>query len=578
MGGPVSDELNENARGNAHAGAGAIVAFGSDIPDGLSSDCRSEVGGPSSRGVEGGRAPLSPAKPGSRLDTVERVRILERARDVAASARSKTGGQSCIRGANKAPLDVGPVFHVGVNRRTRHVQFTLDAARQLTFGAYDGTVKLEPAGYDLVDEPELEPELPTEDELDRAGQLRMFTLGGTSMPGDDWTDQYSLALEGWGTALGRGTKRGGSMVRRSIAVRACGMFAERRVCMCGACAISRRVVDCKCRSCIRGCAKVNADSQRMALERTMLELKSKKLVHRSGGRAVPYTAYMLTTTVSANPLDPAEYHPDAIAARERATTRAMRRIGEEVLKRDLDGTARSAVGLHWRTEVSHGGNVHKHGAVWGTWLNPEELAHARRIVREESPSGIGNIDYKLMTRKRRKDGTYTDPLREVAKYVTKGSSPKRAVGKYARSVPSIRMHPVLAAAVEVAFYGVQLEGGMGTLRHIARDAEELEATAEELEVPTPACLKPTAAGDCGDCAPCLEKNAQYCTTCGVLPNFVGFLPISEVRSIQGVCKARPLTDQQRKDARYLARSENATDSEAMRDRFTRHAVKPRGPP
>jgi len=574
----VSHELDRNADQTARAGDGAIVDAGSDIHASRVSGSRSEARDPSCGGSEGGSAPLPPAKPGSRLDTVERVRIFERARDVAATARAKTGGQSCIKGANKAPLDVGPVFSVVVNRRTRAIQFTLDAARQLTFGAYDGTAKLEPAAYDLVDEHELAPELPTADELEIAGQLRMFTLGGTSMPGDDWTDQYSLAMEGWGTVLGRGTKRGRSMARRAVSVRACGMFAERRVCPCGACAISRRVVDCKCRACIRGCAKVNADSQRMALERTMLELKAAKHVHLSGRRAIPYTAYLLTVTVAANPLDPAEYHPDAIAARERATTRAMRRIGKEVLTRDPSGNPRRAFGMHWRTEVSHGGNVHKHAACWSMFVSVEELAHMRRIVREESPSGLGNIDYKVMVRKKRKDGTYTDPLREAAKYVTKGSSPKRSVGKHARSVPSIRMHPVLAANVEVAFFGVQLEGGMGTLRHIAREAEELEGEAEELEIPTPACMKPTEHGDCGDCGPCLEKNRQYCTTCGVLPSFVGYVPIYEVREIHGVCNAPPLSDQERKDARYLARSENATDAEAMRERFTRHAVNGRGPP
>lgn len=483
-----------------------------------------------------------------------------------------------MTGANKGALHTGPVFLVAVNRRGRRVQFTLDAARQLTFGVYDGSAKVEPAAYDLVGD-ENAPELPTAEELESAGQLRLFLLGGTSSPGDDWTDQYSLALEGIGTAYGRGTKRGRSMVRRSISARACGMFVERRVCACGTCATARRVVDCNTRACIRGCAKVNADATRMALERTMLELKAAKHVHRrANGMVLPYTAYLLTVTIQSNPLDPADLHPDAIAERERATTRAMRRIGNEVLKRDEHGLVRRAFGMHWRTEVSHGGNVHKHAAVWCTYLELEVLEHMRRIVREESPNGKGNIDWKRMMRKRRKDGTYTDPLREAAKYVTKGSSPKRSVGKFARSFPSTRMHPVLAALVEAAFFGVQLEGGMGTLRKIAGDAEELEATAEELEIPKPACMKPTEDGDCGECGPCLDKNRQHCTTCGVLPYFAGFVPIYEVREIHGVCKAKPLSPQERKDARYLARSDNASDSEAMRERFTRHAVQGRGPP
>lgn len=551
----MSDSLR-NTRQDAHAGAGATVAPGSDVGADRS---QSEAGGPQSGGSEGGSAPLPRPQAGSRLDTDERVRILERSRERAAILARETKGKSLTTGANQGALDIGPVFHATASRRSRTVQFCLDAARQLTFGAYDGTARVEPAAYDLVGDPDADPSPATPAQLERAGQLRLFPLGGVSMPADDWTDQYSLALDAWSVALGRGTKRGRSMARRAISARACGMFCERRVCACGKCQVCRRVTLCNTRACIRGCAKVNADATRLALERTMLGLKERRYVHvQPSGRAEPYTAFMLTVTIAANPLDPRDMHPDALKRRQLAATRAMRRIGDEVLRVDSVGHRRRVAGCHWRTEVSLGGNVHLHGALWSVTVSREELERMRAIVREESPTGRGNIDYRVMRRKRRKDGTYTDPLKECAKYVTKGSSPKRSIGKYARSVPSIRMHPVLAATVELAFCGMQLEGGWGTLRHIERDAKELEATAEEVESP-------------GD-----DQDKAYCADCGVLPAFVAYVPVWSVREIHGVCKARPLGEQERKDAHYLARSERATDAEAARDRMRRWSS--RGPP
>lgn len=418
---------------------------------------QSEAGAPSSGGSEGGSAPLPPAKPGSRLDTSENFPNQSGAR---ALSQHRTVTQFRMFGGWQ--LEWVP-FGPGECR-------WVPGADLVETYNQDG----DPTGLAVASSS------PRPEELEDAGQKPFrFSTHGVQMAFEPWRRAVAANLELHARAMGTATKTGRSARRVARDLAECGTWAERATCTSCGVEETHLVTICNAKVC-QYCAYVKAAGKRKALEEKLAELAKDRPVHvHPGGRVERYRPYFITWTKRWKPEDANSFHGDAFRSELKSLKDVVKKTFRYVLSRDSSGRKLAHAGLHWEVEVPFGGGTHVHALYWGLRV---DLVAARQEIAAELEDG-GNIDVREVYDKVRGKKTKRGPIemraaiKECCKYLTKGSSPTRSIGRFAEKETSARMDPALAAIVEIAFRSVPLTGGYGTLKSIKNRGEELEPTA-----------------------------------------------------------------------------------------------------
>lgn len=321
---------------------------------------------------------------------------------------------------------------------------------------------------------------PRPDELESAGQLPFrFNVRGVQMAFEPWRRAVAENLERYAKSIGSGTKKGGSARRVSRDLAECGKWAERSTCTSCGVEETHLVTICNAKVC-QYCAYVKAAGKRKALEEKLEEILRDRPYHvHPDGRVERLKVYFITWTRRWNPEDPNSFRGNVMRANLGSLKDVVKKTFRYVLSRDSAGRRVYDAGLHWEVEVPNGGGTHVHALYVGLRV---DLVAARQQIAAELPDG-GNIDvrevYEKVRGKKTKHGPISrrEAIKECCKYLTKGSSPTRSIGKFAERETSTRMDPALAAIVEIAYRGVPLTGGYGSLKSIKQRGEELEPTA-----------------------------------------------------------------------------------------------------
>jgi hypothetical protein len=242
-------------------------------------------------------------------------------------------------------------------------------------------------------------------------------------------------------AAGRSGKRRRSWAHKAFDLEHCGSTV--RVLACGACHApepSTARIECGCQlRCCPTCARRLSNVRSKRLEASFTK----------GDKPRRMGLYLLTFTLRYDPASRAELSVEGLRRRGDAVRDGVR----YVWRRYLQERGRA---MAMTLEVGEHGAVHAHALYHGARPDIDEvrLFYMHRV----GSSPMVNVRYVTEPKK---------AIREVAKYVTKASSPKST--KLLGGGKGTFMHPELAAKVEVAFAGQKLFMCYGAWREAERE-------------------------------------------------------------------------------------------------------------
>jgi hypothetical protein len=298
----------------------------------------------------------------------------------------------------------------------------------------------------------------------RSKKRRRYSRQGHALPPvmmrrGEWTRAVQEAMRAEAEAMPHGKQRR-AMLRKATALGYCGVQTRVRQCACGSCRPGSGVQHtpdagkpCNCRSCSL-CARRRAQIFRHELAATMTRIEPRK--GWSWKHIVVQTSY--------RPTDPNEVTVDALRARVRGVTAAVRAAWRV-------GLGQSGAGLRFAVEIAGSGFVHVHAIYWGPYIAKKWLEDV--LSRAYAQIGMSWIEEIGGSREEQ-----VKAILEVAKYTTKAPSPlSEHWFEDAREV----IHPALAARWELATSAIQLTGQLGVMRGSAREglAEAEEQDREE---------------------------------------------------------------------------------------------------
>lgn len=257
--------------------------------------------------------------------------------------------------------------------------------------------------------------------------------------------QYAIS------SLPRGRGRRSWKHKAMDLVHCCAGVRARQCRACGTldCTHASVIASCDLRTC-PGCARRRADVFRKRLDRAIA-----KGVHRE------FSLYMLTLTLRYDPNSPTSGDVADLAARRDRVLDGWRWIWRDELKSRTIVHGERLGGAACSLEVSHRGAVHAHVLFLGRRFDYSTVnaSYQARL----GGAGEGYVDV------RRVKGNPRKAVNEMAKYLLKSTSPKRALRGEIGEYPD----PKLAARVEVAFAGARLFQCYGGWRGITDEGDEL---------------------------------------------------------------------------------------------------------
>ena len=235
-----------------------------------------------------------------------------------------------------------------------------------------------------------------------------------------------------------------SLRRRAQAIAGCGEQVVALACAdCGAVDghSGRILVSCSLRVC-PACARLRADELRTKMDELIPRLP----------KHPGYAFYLFTFTTRFDPADPEHLTVSAIRERAQRLRKACGYVWRRMLKHD--GSA-----MLLAFEVSPSGEVHAHALYYGP---RQDIRVVRALYLDKIPdSPFVNVKQVKKPKK---------AVREVAKYVVKAASPKRA--GHSLDSRGEYLDPELAAKVDIALRGARLYDFFGAWRGVRIEPQE----------------------------------------------------------------------------------------------------------